>query len=121
METYTVEIGEESLKLISRALDFYSRVGSGQFKEILDHPSFEKSVQDRFTSKDIPKVGDKSKYGKVIEINKDTFKCEDNWGNGLEIKEFPIEMLKFGVDYSLYHDYRDQVLNILTTKMCFPK
>jgi len=37
----TLKVSEEQLRLIQRALDFYSRVGIGQFNAIKDHPTFE--------------------------------------------------------------------------------
>lgn len=40
----TIELNNNQLQLIQRALDFYSRVGIGQFTEIKDHPTFERHL-----------------------------------------------------------------------------
>ena len=40
----TLTVTEEQLRLIQFALDFYSRVGTGQFSEIKNHPTFEKHL-----------------------------------------------------------------------------
>ena len=44
----TLTVTEEQLKLIQIALDFYSRVGIGQFDAIKDHPTFEKHLHKEF-------------------------------------------------------------------------
>lgn len=113
MKTYKIETDEENLRLISKALDFYSRVGAGQFKEIMDHPTFQKHLQSEFTPKGTPKVGEDTPYGKVVLIKKNTFLSEGNWGHGTETREFPIEMLVYAVNYSQYHRYRDMINDIL--------
>jgi hypothetical protein len=40
----TLTVTKEQLRLIQTALDFYSRVGTGQFSEIKNHPTFEKHL-----------------------------------------------------------------------------
>ena len=42
----TLKVSEEQLRLIQRALDFYSRVGIGQFNVIKDHPTFERHLHN---------------------------------------------------------------------------
>jgi hypothetical protein len=44
----TLKVSEEQLRLIQRALDFYSRVGIGQFNAIKDHPTFEAHLHNEF-------------------------------------------------------------------------
>ena len=41
-----LELDEQQLKLISKSLDFYSRIGIGQFKEVISHPTFEKIIYE---------------------------------------------------------------------------
>lgn len=41
-----IECSEKELLLINKALDFYSRVGSGQFTEIVEHPTFQKVANE---------------------------------------------------------------------------
>lgn len=43
-----LEVTENQLHLIQRALDFYSRVGIGQFDEIKNHPTFERHLHNEF-------------------------------------------------------------------------
>ena len=42
MRTVTIEVTEDQAKLISDALDFYCRIGLGQFNAIRQHPSIRK-------------------------------------------------------------------------------
>lgn len=44
----TITLEREHLYLIQRALDFYSRVGIGQFDVIKDHPTFERHLHKEF-------------------------------------------------------------------------
>ena len=44
----TLKVSEEQLRLIQQALDFYSRVGIGQFNAIKDHPTFEAHLHNEF-------------------------------------------------------------------------
>ena len=122
MKTYKIETDEKTLGLISKALDFYSRVGIGQFKEILDHPTFQTIVEKHFTPEGIPKVGDNTPYGKVVEINDNTFKSRGYWTNKEEIREFPIHILRHSVNWEEYHDYRDKIekdLSLIKDKLMF--
>lgn len=45
----TLKVSEEQLRLIQQALDFYSRVGIGQFDVIKDHPTFEAHLHNEFS------------------------------------------------------------------------
>ena len=44
----TLTVTEKQLQLIQKSLDFYSRVGIGQFEEIKKHPTFEKHLHKEF-------------------------------------------------------------------------
>ena len=44
-----IELNNDQLRLIQKALDFYSRVGQGNFNEIIEHPTFEKSLHRQFS------------------------------------------------------------------------
>ena len=44
----TLNVSEEQLRLIQHALDFYTRVGIGQFNAIKDHPTFEAHLHNEF-------------------------------------------------------------------------
>jgi len=41
-----IELNNNQLRLIQRALDFYSRVGIGQFEVIKEHPTFERHLSN---------------------------------------------------------------------------
>lgn len=41
---YKVELNERQIQLVSDALDMYSRIGHGQFEEILRHPCIEQGL-----------------------------------------------------------------------------
>lgn len=48
----TITITEEQLRIIQEALDFYSRVGIGQFDKIKEHPTFENYLRKEFKNDD---------------------------------------------------------------------
>lgn len=43
----TLHLTEEQLRIVQKALDFYSRIGIGQFERIKDHPTFERSLANK--------------------------------------------------------------------------
>lgn len=45
-----LEVTEEQLVIIQRALEHYGRVGIGQFSFITEHPTFEKFLVNEFTN-----------------------------------------------------------------------
>lgn len=47
MKKYQIEIGEDELRLVQKALDFYGRISLGQFKEISDVPSVDKLLDKK--------------------------------------------------------------------------
>lgn len=56
-------VSEEQLRLIQRALDFYSRVGIGQFNVIKEHPTFEAHLHNEFKDEN-----GKTDYGKYHSV-----------------------------------------------------
>ena len=48
----TITLTEEQLRLVQSALEFYSRVGIGQFEVIKEHPTFEKVLRKEFKDKE---------------------------------------------------------------------
>lgn len=58
----TLKVNEDQLRLIQRALDFYSRIGIGQFNEIKNHPTFKKHLYNEF------KVDDKTDYNRFHSV-----------------------------------------------------
>lgn len=59
----SIRLTEEQLKIIQESLDFYLRVGIGQFDRIKEHPTFENALKKEFTDEE-GKV-DYSRYHEV--------------------------------------------------------
>lgn len=103
---------DEQLSIVQEALDFYSRIGIGQFNVIKDHPTFQEHLYNEFSPKKVLEVGDRTMRGEIVEIHpkKKWIKTKGSWGNGEEIKKWTdVENIKLSTDYSKYHDVRDIV------------
>lgn len=113
-----LEVTDEQLWLIQKALDLYSRIGIGQFWVIKEHPTFEKHLYEEFALKKGPlEVGDRTVRGEVVEIGPKGkwIKTKGSWGKGEEIKKWTDpENIKHSIDYDRYHQVRDNVDAILT-------
>lgn len=109
-----LEVTDEQLTLIQTALDFYSRIGIGQFDVIKDHPTFQEHLYKEFAKQGSIEIGDKTQRGDVVEIGKDFIKTKGSWGNGKEIKKWTdVENVKHSTDYKRYHMVRDNVDRML--------
>jgi len=109
----TLTVTEDQLHLIQRALDFYSRVGIGQFDAIKDHPTFERHLHKEFAlgSGDF-KVGDMTMRGEVVEVDPKGkwIKTKGRWDGEEEVKKWTdIENIEYSTDYERYHQVRDAV------------
>jgi hypothetical protein len=105
-----LELTNDQLQLIQKALDFYSRVGIMQFDRILDHPTIDNVIDDRFRPKKELEVGDRTERGEIVEITKKHIKTKGSWGNGEEIKTWKdIENIKPSTDWSEVHRVKDEV------------
>ena len=108
-----LEVTDEQLRLIQQALDFYSRIGIGQFERIKEHPTFESFLHDQFRIKQGPlEVGDSTERGEVVEIDPKGkwVKTLGNWGSGKEVRKWTdVENVKHSTNYSRYHKVRDAV------------
>lgn len=113
----TLHLTEEQLRLVQQALDFYSRIGIGQFEEIKNHPTFERHLYKEFAVGSGPfKVGDRTTRGEVVEVDPKGkwIKTKGHWGSGEEIKKWiDIENIEYTTDYERYHQVRDVVDSIL--------
>jgi len=113
-----LELNNDQLRLIQKVLDFYSRVGMGQFNEIIEHPTFEKSLHRQFSPNKPFKIGDQTMRGEIVEIDKKGkwIKTKGSWGNGEEIKKWTdLENVMYSPDWSALHAMEDaikQQLNI---------
>jgi len=58
-----IELNNNQLRLIQRALDFYSRVGIGQFEVIKEHPTFE-----RHLSNELKLMNRKTDYNRFHQV-----------------------------------------------------
>jgi hypothetical protein len=110
----TLEVTDEHLRLIQHALDFYSRIGIGQFERIKDHPTFERHLETVCRPDKDPEVGDRTPQGEILEIknskaliNGSVDKKTGRWCDKKEWKK--LEDVKLSTDYSRYHEIRDRV------------
>ena len=117
----TLHLTYEQLILVERALDFYSRIGIGQFERIKDHPTFEEHLCKEFQIKTGPlEIGDKTSRGIIVEMDKKGkwVKTKGSWGNGEEIKKWTdVENVTHSTDYTKYHQTRD----IVDTALTYPR
>jgi hypothetical protein len=110
----TLTVTEEQLRLIQRALDFYSRVGIGQMWAIKEHPTYENILRDKLRPKKQLEVGDQSERGEVVEIGEGYIKTKGRWGKDEEIRTWDDpEGVKLSIDYGYYHEIRDVAEKIL--------
>lgn len=112
----TLEVNDDQLRLIQTALDFYSRVGIGQMREILSHPTFEDNLEEKTRPhKDKLEVGDRTSRGEIVDIGEGYIQTKGHWGKGEEVKTWKdVENIKLSVDYDLYHKLKDNALQYLT-------
>ena len=113
----TLTVTEDQLHLIQRALDFYSRIGIGQFDRIKDHPTFERHLHREFALGSGPfKVGDKTMRGEVVEVHPKGkwIKTKGRWNGEEEVKKWEdVENIEYSTDYERYHAVRDSVDSML--------
>lgn len=110
----TLQVTNEQLHLIQKALDLYSRVGIGQMWAVKEHPTFENILREKLRPKKKLEIGDETERGEVVEIGKKFIKTKGNWGAGEEIREWKdINEVKLSIDYGSYHDIRDKGEKIL--------
>ena len=112
-----LELTDEQLWLVQSALDFYSRVGIGQFNVIKDHPTFESHLYEVCIPNKEIEVGDKTQQGTIIEIKdgkaliNGSVNKEGHWCEEKEWKK--LKDIKLSTDYSRYHSIRDSVDQML--------
>ena len=112
-----LHLTDEQLFLVQQALDFYSRIGIGQFGVIKDHPTFESHLHSEFALKKGPlEVGDKTIRGEVVEVHPKGkwVKTKGSWGKGEEIRKWTdVDKIQHSTDYERYHRVRDSVDAVL--------
>jgi len=109
-----LELTDKQLWLVQEALDFYSRVGIGQFNVIKEHPTFEIYLEEVCRPTKEPEVGDRTPQGEILEIkngkaliNGSVDKKLNRWCDKKEWKK--LKDVKLSTDYSRYHRIRDNV------------
>jgi len=107
MKKYKIEIDESQLELISKVLDFYSRIGMLQLEELLDHPTVQKLLEQK--NKFQLKEGSITNKGEVIEVGSDSIKVrtDDN-----EIKDYTSKDVSF-IDYTKLNKEKKSLINQL--------
>jgi hypothetical protein len=110
----TLHLTDEQLNLVQSALDFYSRIGIGQFEQIKDHPSFQSHLEDVCRPKDEPQIGDRTPQGAILEIeggkaliNGSVDKKTGHWCPKPAWKK--LKDVKLSTDYGRYHEIRKTV------------
>lgn len=110
----TLHLTDEQLNLVQTALDFYSRIGIGQFEQIKDHPSFQSHLYNACQPKRDPVVGDRTPQGEILQIkdgkaliNGSVDKKTGHWCSKPEWKK--LKDVKLSTDYSRYHEIRKSV------------
>lgn len=111
-----LEVNDEQLQLIQNALDFYARVGIGQFNVIKEHPTFEKILEDHCRPKKKIEVGDKTPQGEILEIKDGKALIngsvkDGKWNEEPEWKD--VKDVVLSTDYALYHTIQDNVDDML--------
>ena len=110
----TLHLTDEQLNLVQTALDFYSRIGIGQFEQIKDHPSFQSHLYNVCQPKRDPLVGDRTPQGEILQIKDgkalidgSVDKKTGHWCSKLEWKK--LKDVKLSTDYGRYHEIRKSV------------
>lgn len=108
-----IELDNEQLKLVQKALDLYSRIGILQFDTILEHPTVDRMITKRFSPNKKLEVGDQTMIGEIVEIGEDFIKTKGRWGGQEEIKTWEdIENIEFSPDWGFVHETRDKIRDI---------
>jgi hypothetical protein len=110
----TLHLTDEQLMLVQRALDFYSRIGIGQFERIKEHPTFEEFLYKSCTLNKTPEVGDRTPQGEILEIkngkaliNGSIDKKTGHWCKKTEWKK--LKDVKLSTNYTKLHELEKQI------------
>ena len=107
-----LEVNNSQLRLIQKALDFYSRIGIGQFGVIKEHPSFEMNLYNVCIPDREPIIGDRTPQGEILDIKEGKALIAGSvknkmWNEEHEWKK--LEDVKLSTDSTKYHSIRDNV------------
>lgn len=105
-----LELTNDQLHLIQKALDLYSRIGILQFEQIIDHPTIDSVIKDRLRPKKELQIGDSTERGEIVEITEDYIKTKGRWGNGEEIKTWTdVDKVKLSTNWTEVHNIEDKI------------
>jgi hypothetical protein len=109
-----LHLTDEQLMIVQRALDFYSRIGIGQFERIKEHPTFEEFLYKSCTPKKTPEVGDRTPQGEILEIkngkaliNGSVDKKTGHWCSKPAWKK--LKDVKLSTNYTKLHELEKQI------------
>ena len=106
-----LELTNNQLHLIQKALDLYSRIGILQFEEIIDHPTIDHVIHDRFRPKKELEVGNQTERGEIVEIAEDYIKTKGRWGNGEEIRTWTdVDKVRMSTNWTEVHNVEDKII-----------
>ena len=111
-----LEVTNKQLKLIQTALDFYSRVGIGQFEHIKDHPTFQENLYKKCIPKKELEVGDRTQQGDVLEIKGKKVLIDGSIKYGVWDKKpgwINIKDINLSTNYEMYHKIRSETDELL--------
>ena len=107
----TLKLTDEQLWIVQDALDFYSRIGAGQFERIKDHPTFQNFIESLCRPTKKPEVGDRTPQGEILEIKNGKALINGSVGkDGHWVEEkawIKLKDVNLSTDYSRYHQIRD--------------
>lgn len=108
MKKYKLDVNEKQLKLIRRALDFYSRMSCGQFDEVLQLESIESYLEHRY-DKDWYDIGGKKEIAESFlndaKNNLTNLSPNASWGIHNDIVSdaaYPMYEIKKTIDHHLW-------------------
>lgn len=105
-----ITLNNDQLRLIQTALDFYSRIGILQFERLIEHPTIDNLIMNKFSPKKKLEVGDNTMRGVIVEIGKGYIKTKGSWGNGEEIRKWTdVDNIKHSPDWGEVHYMHDKI------------
>jgi hypothetical protein len=117
-----LHLTDDQLSLVQSALDFYSRIGIGQFEQIKEHPTFEEFLYKVCQPKREPVVGDRTPQGEILEIkngkaliNGSVDKKTGRWCKKRAWKK--LKDVNLSTDYGKLHDIR----KIVDASLIYPR
>lgn len=111
-----MNFNDDEIRIIRNALEFYLRIGIGQFDRIKDHPTFSRHLIKEFAlGSGEFKVGDETVRGEVVEVGPGWIKTKGSWGKDEEIKKWEdLDNIYYSPDWEKYHETRKNADNLFS-------